>query len=656
MRRSKVFGVIVAVLVAIIAAALLCIRLFVDPNNFKDRIAAAVKQSTGRELKLDGDIKLSVFPWIALELGPASLGNPPGFGDQPFLSFAKAAVRVKLLRLLQKRLEIARVEVDGLDVHLMKNPAGRGNWQSPEEETPKPQAAGQGSSTRVESLSNVKVQRGRVSYQDMVIDNFDLETGSVAGGRDVPVNISFDLKTGTPPSEATVTAKFNLGETDGALRFAAMNLSGTLSRPGEGRPTHWDLTVPALAVDLDKQTVGAPAFTLSYANLHVSGGVDVTQLSDDVHATGSVTVAPVVLHEFAPRLGLNLPKTRDPKALSELSGSFAFSYDAAGAALDPLQLKLDDTNLQGNLKVSMGETTAVKFELGADKIDLDRYRAPDGEPAAPAPKTDAGKPAEKSRLFAADGLFTLGEAKVAGMDLTLLRVAVASHDGVTRLNPITAALDGGQFAGDVTLDQRGAVPALSLDEHLTGVDLARLLANTGEKGRASGRANVVMKILAHGTSSDAVMKTMDGHVDANITDGALEGVDLAYELGTAQALIDRQSPAPPANTKRTRFDAFKVTADIVSGVATTKDLTISSPVLKVVGAGSINLPTQGLNLNMTASILKAPTTTMVDIPLKITGTYADPTVRPDVEALAKSQVKQKLQDVLKKNGLQGLFK
>jgi hypothetical protein len=41
--------------------------------------------------------------------------------------------------------------------------------------------------------------------------------------------------------------------------------------------------------------------------------------------------------------------------------------------------------------------------------------------------------------------------------------------------------------------------------------------------------------------------------------------------------------------------------------------------------------------------------------LKITGTYVDPTIRPDVEALAKGQVKQKLQDVLKKKGLESLF-
>jgi AsmA protein len=657
MRKAKLFGVIVGVLVVIIAAALLSIRLFVNPNNFKDRIAAAVKQSTGRELKLDGDIKLSVFPWIALELGPASLGNPPGFGDEPFLSFTKAAVRVKLLPLLQKRLEVARVEVDGLDLRLLKNKAGKGNWQSPEDAKAEPKSDS-GGAARIESLSNIRIQHGRVSYQDTVIENFELETGSVASGSsDVPINIGFDAKTGTPATEATVTAKFNLGlEDSGAMRFAAVNLSGTLNRPGDGRPTHWEVSVPSLAVDLDKQTVGAPAFSASYSSAHVIGAVNVTQLTEAVHATGSLTLTPLVLHEFAPRLGVTLPRTKDPKALSELSGTFEFSYDAASMALNKLQLKLDDTNLKGDIKVSSGETTAVKFELAVDQIDLDRYRAPDGAPATPEARADAAKPTEKAKLFAADGLFTLGAAKAAGMDLTNLRVVVASHDGVTRLNPMTAALDGGQFAGDVTLDQRGAVPTLSVDEHLTGVDLAKLLANTGEKGRASGRANVTMKILAHGTSSDLIMKTMDGHVDANISEGALEGVDLAYELGTAQALIDRQSPAPPANTKRTKFDAFKATADIVSGVATTKDLTISSPVFKVLGQGSINLPTKGLNLNMTASILKAPTTTMVDIPLKITGTYADPTVRPDMEALAKGQVKQKLQDVLKKNGLEGLFK
>ena len=108
----------------LIAAGLLAVWWLVNPNDYKGRIADSVKESTGRDLVLKGDIKLSVFPWVALELGPASLGNPPGFGEEPFLAFNHAAVRVKLLPLLAKRLEIARVELDGLDLRLRKNTQG----------------------------------------------------------------------------------------------------------------------------------------------------------------------------------------------------------------------------------------------------------------------------------------------------------------------------------------------------------------------------------------------------------------------------------------------------------------------------------------------------------------------------------------------------
>src|SRR3984957_953629 len=136
MRNLRLLGVLAGGIVALLCAVLLGVWLFVSPNAYKGKIAAAVKESTGRELKLPGDIKLSVIPWVALELGPASLGNPPGFSDEPFLSFTHASVRVRLLPLLRQRLEVARVEVEGLDLRLRKNAAGRGNWQGVEPESP----------------------------------------------------------------------------------------------------------------------------------------------------------------------------------------------------------------------------------------------------------------------------------------------------------------------------------------------------------------------------------------------------------------------------------------------------------------------------------------------------------------------------------------
>jgi len=64
---------------------------------------------------------------------------------------------------------------------------------------------------------------------------------------------------------------------------------------------------------------------------------------------------------------------------------------------------------------------------------------------------------------------------------------------------------------------------------------------------------------------------------------------------------------------------------------------------------------KGVDLQMLASLSQASGIRIADVPFKITGTYVDPTVRPDMEALAKGQLKQKLQDVLEKNGLKGLF-
>jgi AsmA protein len=236
-----------------------------------------------------------------------------------------------------------------------------------------------------------------------------------------------------------------------------------------------------------------------------------------------------------------------------------------------------------------------------------------------------------------------------------LSITLAAKDNLIRLFPLEAQIYGGRYSGDMTLDSRGAVPIVSVDEHLTGVNMVPLLANGAQKGRVSGRATLNLKATGRGVAVQAVLKTLSGHLDANLADGALEGIDVGYELGRAQALIDRSSGPPRESTGRTKFETLKTSAQITNGVAQTNDLTIDSQVLKVRGQGSANLASKAIDFQLLASIATAPARN-TDIPLKVTGTYTDPTVRPDIEAVAKGQLKQKLQDVLKKNGLEGLFK
>lgn len=332
-------------------------------------------------------------------------------------------------------------------------------------------------------------------------------------------------------------------------------------------------------------------------------------------------------------------------------------YGAGGMRLDNLKAQLDETHLTGSVALA-GEPRAAKFTLAIDEIDVSRYLNPDPAPATPEPKqrTETAEQAAAAKTMDADGTLTMGKVHFAPLDFTTVKVTLSSKDNVLHLYPAQASIDGGSYSGNITLDRRTPVPLLSMDEHLSGVDMTRLLAATSYKGKLSGRGNVNLKASARGAELPAVMQSLNGHFDANLSDGAIEGVDIAYEIGMAQALVKHEAQPTRSSPPRTKFEACKLSAEITAGVAKTSDLTISTPVLKVTGQGTTNLVNKAIDFQMLASVLKAPGASVADIPLKITGTYVDPTVRPDVEALAKGQLKQKLQDVLKKNGLGGLFK
>jgi len=382
-----------------------------------------------------------------------------------------------------------------------------------------------------------------------------------------------------------------------------------------------------------------------------------------VRVTGAATLAPLVVREFLPRLGMSAPATRDPRALSLVSASSDFAYGENALRFDKLRVTVDDTHVQGNLALADVARHAVTFDLAVDRIDLDRYLAPAGPAGAPPPAADqrdagradgAAPSVASSQPMPVSGTLAVGAIHAAPLDLSNVKATVATNDNVMHVFPVTAQADGGRYSGDITLDRRTATPALSLDEHLSGIDVGKLLAAQSKTVHVTGRGNVNLKATGRGAGADALMKTLNGHFDADVTDGAVEGIDLGYELGRAEALLRRQDMPAAPNSKRTPFTAFRMSAQIANGIATTRDLVVSSQVLKVTGQGSTNLAAKTLDFALLADTLRMAGDTPVQIPVKVTGNIADPTVRPDVEALAKSQLRQKLKDVLQ-DKLKGLF-
>jgi len=628
MRVLRILGIALAGLIGLIIVLLLGVWLFVNPNNYKDRIEQLVKTSTGRELALPGAIKLSVFPWIALELGPASLGNPPGFGNQPFATLQRADVRVKFLPLLlHRQLVFGRIEIDGLDLRLQKNAKGEGNWQkfgaestvaqqapsaAPSPAAPQTPGAPSGSH-QLPELAGVVIKDSRVSYEDTILDHFGLDVGRLTPGAAVPVSLRFDFTPSAGARPIPLASSFDL------------------------------------SVDRDAQTFSVPAFTAQLAAARLSGSARGSDISQAPKISGAFQLAPVSLRELMGELGLKPPDTRDPKVLARFAASGHFAYGDNAARLDALEMHLDDSTLRGDAAVTNLLTKALNFNLVLDRIDLDRYRAPPSNAPAEAAQPST-LPTTGLKTLQMNGALAIGQATVASLHMSDVHVRIAANKGIVRVAPVDAKLYGGAYSGTVTLDARGAVPAIALDQTMTGIDVAQLLQDFAHSRRISGRGNVTTHLTARGSRTDAITRSLNGHVAANVANGAVEGLDLGYEIDRALALVERRAPSGGKSAGRTAFNTFKASADITNGIAQTKDLDISSQLLHATGAGTANLITQAINYDVKVSLFGGSPAasgsagkTLAAIPLTITGTITSPSVRPDLGAIGKAVLQQQLQ-------------
>src|SRR5690606_84872 len=105
-RLFKILALAVAGIVLLIVLSAAALLLFFDSNNYRDEIATRAEAATGRRLTIEGDLSVSVFPWLAVQMGKTRLGNAAGFGDEPFVTFDSARLSVRLMPLLLRR-EIA---------------------------------------------------------------------------------------------------------------------------------------------------------------------------------------------------------------------------------------------------------------------------------------------------------------------------------------------------------------------------------------------------------------------------------------------------------------------------------------------------------------------------------------------------------------------
>lgn len=623
-------------LVGLFIVVAVAIVFLVDPNDYRDRIAEAVKEETGRDLAIEGDLELSFFPWFAISVGRTTLGNAPGFGDEPFLSFEEARASISVLPLIRgDGLELGNIVLDSFQLNLAVAEDGRNNWADLAE------AAGESEDTAAVAgdvpegeemtltISSVNISDAAVRYEDAragesyKLTGFDFETGSINEGEAVDITSRFS---------------FELQPADLAGDFAIE----TSLVPGEEH-----------------------GITIGDAEISTMG-VDAT--ITPVDAGARLQVDAFSLKSLMQRLNIEPPTTADPDALGKIILDATFAVNNAAITASDVELVVDDTTFNGEISVARDERGTISIDLDADSMDLDRYMEPAADAAASSAESIPVEiPVDLIRALNVRGELSMGAATLSGMVFENVELGLTAADGNMRLHPIAADFFDGKYQGDVRIDASGSTPSLSVDENISGVSLGALAEAMFERQNITGTINGSFRLGGSGADLAAIQRSLDGSISMELVDGAWEGVDVWHQLRRVRALY-RQEPAPePRQPVRTEFSNVRAAGPVVDGVFRNDELFAELPFMQLTGGGTVDFAAGEVDYRMTARILERPEFvsdvteqeledfTEAEIPLRVSGPLASPSIAPDIEEMLKKEVRERIEEEVKEQLLKKLL-
>lgn len=597
----KILGGLVLLLVVTIIVA----PMLIDPNDYREEIQAVVKDKTGRDLSINGDLNLSIFPWVGVGINEVSLSNATGFNAEYFAEIQEANVKVKLLPLLSKQVEVSTVVLKGMRLNLAKDKRGKTNWedmiQSSAEGDKKPSDTNadqaSGAALGAIAIGGVQIVDASISWDDASkgesynLTDLGLSTDALSLGSPMGVELAFTVESSKPKATIRLKLDGDVVINEGLNKFDFQDLALAIDAAGEPVPNG------AMKVDI------------------------ATHLVADLAKSGSLT-------------------------------------------LDPMTIKFDDSTLSGKASVNNFDKPAVTFDLAVDTINIDRYlpkTATEGSQSSagnstsvPPPAAVALIPVQTVRDLNINGLFAVQSLIVNGLTAQEASVKVVAKNGVLNSQQSVKKFYNGSYEGKTTVDARQNTPRISVKEQVTGVDIEPLMVDLMGESKVSGVANIKAALTTRGNTVAAFKSALNGTAQFSFEDGTVKGIDVAALIKQGEAVLKGDVSALAAQgTGETAFANMSGTAQITNGLVNNQDLLMASPLINIKGAGTANLVSEVLDyrltLQRTKALSEAEQADAEDlknmlIPVNVSGTFAKPSIKVDTKAIVLETQKEKIEE------------
>ena len=628
MKKAIKWGLIIcASLVVLVIAVLLIAPAFIDIRDYKPQLEQKVTEATGRPFAVGDDLSLSLFPWAGLSFSDLRLGNTPGFSEKELVTVKSFEVRVKLLPLISKDIQVKRFILNEPRITLVKNKNGQVNWAQP--------AAAQKKSAaeKTTQASKSPAAEAGLPIKDLTVAEFSIKNGSItwidhtANTRKEITAVNFKLK------DVSL-------ERPVALSFSALLDNQPLSIDGTVGPIGKDFKQASIPLNLDIKA-------LKELILQLNGNVKNP-------ASKPAFDMAVEIKTFSPRkvmaaLNQKFPvATSDPDALERVALKANLKGDQNKLTVSDGIIGLDKSTLKFSLNASDFSRPNLVFDLYLDQINLDNYLPPKSEQQpAKAEKTAPKKAAdyEPLRKLILDGRIKIDQLVVSKAKIKDLLVQIKAKNGIFDIDPLQLAMYQGSISGKSKLNVQTNTPQSSLTLNVENIQAGPLLRDVLEKDILEGVTNAQLNLTMSGDDAAMIKESLGGNGQLRFNDGAIIGIDLAGMVRNVKSAFGLEQK--PAQRPRTDFAELNVPFSITQGLVHPPETSLKSPLIRVTAAGDANLVKETLNFRVEPKVVgtikgqgDAEQRSGLMVPVLVSGTFAKPRFAPDLAGMAKKQLEE----------------
>ena len=589
----KRLGIAITAVVVASFAALGAMALLIPTDTVREATKAEIRNVTGLDLVLRGDVAVSLFPTGSVSFGNVTLGDDA----KPVLAADRLTARLRFFPLFAGRVEIADVSLIHPRINVTFDRDGHSNWAALVDALARALGPKANRPVNASSFTEIRITQGTIAVDDAA-------RGITETFRDVELALAW-------PSISK--------------SFAATGHFVWHDEPIESSITLTDFAA-ALAGDrsgLKVRLTGAP----------VKFGFE-----------GNWSTQPTLKIEGT--LAADSPSLRDTfrwAGLKPLSGGgfgrFALkaktNVSGGTIALSTVNVDLDGNVAEGVLAFATDGRQTLQGTLAADELDLTPYintirlLTNNDRDWNRVPLVIDGLTGVDLDLRLSAARITLGRAKLG-------RTAVATNlrGGKLLVTIGESQAFGGMLKGSLALAASDAGAEFKSQLQFVDVDLEKCLGDIFQFRRLDGRGDIAVAIDATGNSVLAMTRTLNGTASLNGRQGSLVGWNV-------EQLLRRLERRPLSGTGdfrngKTPFEKLTAEFKIADGVATVETVNLEGSKVRLGLAGSASIPARDFDLHGVAALASttaADAPPAFELPFVVQGPWDDPMLLPDTQAL-----------------------